>query len=181
MGKKWSKGPLPEAFSEGELRSCSGAKIKIPKEPPVIADKFGEPKFQTTGANYARLVAVYDTSTDALSAMTTIRKKVAGCPEEKEFPSKKLPNGKVTVSHLDKWSSSEETLDGWNHIRAVETVTYPTWVSIVNVRHLIIDFAQRGNVVFSSMYVQRLRPNKSSKELEEKAVELLEGQLGRFG
>ncbi|ROO82880.1 hypothetical protein EDD29_0365 [Actinocorallia herbida] len=181
LGKKWTEGELPEAFEEKKLRGCSNSDIPLLDSPEIAAGKFGEPEFRTTGANYARIIAIYPDEPSANRAMLAVQEQLDKCPENKHFPSKKLPDEKIEISHDDEWSKSSVPTSGWQHIRGIESVTYPRYVSIVNVRHLVFDYAQRGNLVFGSIYVQRLGPKDSSKPLQEKASEIFDEQLERFG
>ena len=181
LGKKWTEGDVIDAFKERGLRGCSDSRIKLPGRPKVTTEKFGAPKFETTGANYARLVAVYPDAAQAADAMTGIGESLRKCPKERKVPLKKLPKDKFIYPHNDTWELTEQETSGWSHLKGFEKVTYPSSVSIINVIYFSYDYVQRGNVVFSSVYWRRVKPKESRKPIAEKAAELLTEQLKRFG
>ena len=76
---------------------------------------------------------------------------------------------------------TESEISGWKHVRGFEKATYPPSVSIINVYYMPIDYALKGNVIFSSFYWQRATPKVSGEPIAEKATELLTEQLKRFG
>ena len=47
--------------------------------------------------------------------------------------------------------------------------------------YVVYDYAQRGNVVFSSVYWERVRPKVSGDRVAKRATELLTKQLEKIG
>lgn len=181
LGSKWKEDVVIDAFKEGELRGCSDSRIELPGDPHTNTNKFGAPESRTTGANYAYFSAVYPGATEAADVMKKIRERLSKCPEKDEIPFKQLPKKRFIYQHDNTWKLTEGEISGWNHIRGFEKSVYPPSVSIINVIHFSIDYAQRGNVLFSSIYWQRTKPKASSEPIAEKATDLLTEQLKNFG
>ncbi|GAA0952209.1 hypothetical protein [Actinocorallia libanotica] len=180
LGKDWKETEQLSAFKEGELRGCSEARIELIGEPARSSKKFGGPDHSFTGANYARFIAVYKSADQASDAFEQVRNSLAKCPDKKKIPFKRLPKKKFVYQHDDTWKLTENEIEGWRHARGSEKSVYPESVSLINVIHYSIDYAQRGNVIFSSMYYQRAKPKESSDPIFEAADEILLEQLKRF-
>ncbi|WP_460301799.1 hypothetical protein [Actinocorallia aurea] len=180
LGKDWTKEEVPSAYKERKVRGCSESKITLTGDPETRVMKFGAPKFATRGANYAQLVAVYENEDEADAAMEAISQKLSKCPKSKKIKFKQLPDDKFIYQHDDTWSLDKTDLGQWIWLRAREKSVYPRSVSDINVFHFSIDYAQRGNVVLTSMYWQRKTPKDSGDPIAEKATEILKKQLERF-
>lgn len=181
LGKKWTEEGLPDAFKEGMVRGCSDSKIALVGSPRIWAQKFGAPRFRFEGVNYAQLVAVHPTADQATASMDRIRETLAKCPAAKKIPQKKLPDDRFAYQHDDTWKMTEGDVLGWRHVRGFEKSVYPPSLSRINVFYYSLDYAQRGNIVFSSMYWQRVKQKESGDPIAEKATEILTEQLQRFG
>ncbi|MEO3782394.1 hypothetical protein ABGB12_03625 [Actinocorallia sp. B10E7] len=182
LGSNWAKSDLPiTSFKEGKLRGCSNSKISLPGNPKTSTEIFGEPKYRTRGANYSHFIAVYPDATQATRAMDIARSSLAKCPASKKIPLERLPKKKFTYQHDDAWKLTEDEIAGWRHLRGFEKSVYPPAISNINVFYFSIDYAQRGNLIFSSIYWKRVTPKDSGEPIAEKATELLMDQLKRFG
>ena len=182
LGGKWTRSNLPiTSFKEGELRGCSNSKIELPGDPETSSRIFGEPKYETRGANYGHFIAVYPDAAQAVQAMDNAREELSKCPASKKIPLKRLSEKKFTYQHDDTWKLTEDEVAGWRHIRGFEKSVYPPAISNINVFYFSIDYAQRGNLIFSSIYWKRVTPKDSGDPIAEKATELLTKQLNRFG
>ena len=181
LGKGWKETEQLSAFREGELRGCSETRIKLAGDPAKSSRKFGGTDHSFTGANYARFVAVYKSADQASEAFQKVREELTDCPDKKSIPFKRLPEKKFVYQHDDTWKLTEGQIEGWQHLRGFEKSVYPESVSLINVIYYSIDYAQRGNVIFSSMYYQRTKPKASGSPVSDKADEILLEQLKRFG
>jgi len=182
LGKKWTQNEVRVVeFQKGDLRGCSLSSIDLPGTPEIVTRKYNEPDSKRYGANYAQLVAIYPDAAQASAAFEKVRKKVLSCPPKKSVPIKHLPDRKFLYPHEDTWKVTESEISGWKHIRGLEKAVYPSYMSIINVYHTPIDYALKGNAIFSSLYWQRTTPKESGEPIKEKASEFLEKQLNRFG
>jgi hypothetical protein len=182
LGKKWRKVELLlVSFKAGKLRGCSDSKITLPGKPIVSRAAFGEPKHRNGGANYAYFTAVYPSTQQASEAMDKIHGEISKCPPEKKIPREQKPGNRFIYEHDNTWKLTEGEILGWRHLRGFEKSVYPPSVGRINVFYFSIDYAQRGNLVFSSIYWKRVEPKDSGDPIAEKATELLTEQLKRFG
>ncbi|MCD0447955.1 hypothetical protein LO762_01910 [Actinocorallia sp. API 0066] len=188
IGPKWKTTDVQiDALKKGKVLSCSISEVALKGSPELVIDEFGAPNYLFTGANFARLIAVYDDPPTAASSFNELYKKLAECPAKQNVPATERKDVNPTKDkeyyfpHKDTWKLTEGETSGWRHVRAVEEAVTSPSISRINLRVLVLDYALRGNVIFTSYYWQRLEPDKKSKPLEDKATELLGEQLRRFG
>ncbi|WP_157964035.1 hypothetical protein [Actinocorallia populi] len=182
LGKGWTKNELRvSSFQDGDLRGCSLSDIRLPGSPEKTTRKYGAPDYKLRGANYAQFIAVYPTSDQAADAISKVQQEISKCPGKKKVPAERLPGNKLRYQHEDTWKLTESEIEGWRHLRGFEKTVYPPSISNINVYYTVIDYAQSGNAVFSSLYWQRVTPKDSGEPIAEKATELLTEQLKRFG
>lgn len=179
---EWSKiDPLSTTHALGKIRGCSNAAVNFPGSPKILSQSFGSPAYKSTGASYAQLVAVYPGTSEASTAFQEIRENLKKCPEKKKIARKELSDKRFTFEHSDTWQLTEKTIKDWQYLRGFEKAVFPPSLSKINVFYYALDFAQRGNVVFSSIFWQRVTPKKDGVTQAERADEILEQQLEKFG
>jgi hypothetical protein len=161
--------------------SCSDSYIDLPGKPKITAREFANRTDIYTGMHYAQLVAVYADPASANQAYGVIHTKVDACPKKEHVPGKKLPNNKFTIEHDNTWTVTDEPVAGWTHVRGFQKHVEPHSTSIYNVFYLVYDYATRGNVVLTSLYVQRGKPSLAGDSVGKKATALLAKQLQKIG
>jgi hypothetical protein len=181
LGPGWQPYELPEEQQIKDVSGCSASRVRLPGEPKTIKGLFGAPGHLLKGANYATYVAVYADETAAFAAFDVIKTAAAKCSAKKVIPSKTLSEHRFTLAHTDTWSVSTDSVAGWMHLRGTETDTYSAGIGVYSTSRLIHDYALRGNVVFTSLYWQRLPPKKSSAPIAKKATEFFSKQLEKAG
>lgn len=173
--------PTYPGLKQGRAPSCSDSTVTLPAKPDVIIQQIEKVGSRYEGGHYIQLIAVYGDSASAAAAFTAVQKHAAKCPAKRHFPAKRLPGNLVTYSHDDTWKLTQDSAASWTHIRGFQKRVIPPSASVINVFYVTYDYAYRGNVMFSSVYWERVKPKVSDDRIAKRATNLLNKQLQHLG
>jgi hypothetical protein len=168
-------------FPSGSVATCSLAPYQL--QPSVATNNrlLRDPNDQTKFATYLEIVARYDTSADAATSFSALKVKLKACPSTQHIPEKRVSGQTSLAAHDDVWKLSEDASGIWTHLHAFEVETEPPGYTKRNVFNYIYDYTQRGNIIVTSVYLERTNPGESADPAIKNGAEILAKQLQKFG
>lgn len=169
-------------FKDRKAPSCSLSGVSLPAKPELTFQQFSNrTRKASEEVKYAQLVARYESATDATKGYERLKAKARSCPAKQHVPPRKIRENFTLFPHDDTWKTSEDTVAGWQHLRGLEKQVIPRGYTKHNVLHYMYDYALRGNLVVATAYWERTEPDESGTPIAERATELLNKQLRKFG
>jgi hypothetical protein len=172
--------PDVPGFKDAAVAICVVTPQSLPGSPSITVQQFNNDQNLLLGLNYDELAAVYSDGASALKAYTVIKTKVKACPAKRRVAPKQVNQNKVQISFEHTWTSSEDVISGWSHLRGIEKDVHSADTTN-NVTYIVYDFATRGNVVLASLFWQKVSPKKSFDSFAKQATDILNKQLAKIG
>lgn len=173
--------PTYPGLTNATVPGCSASSVHLPGKPKTLARQLESRKPGYVAAAYIQLVAVYPDATAASDAMDEVRTKARACPAKHHFPAKRRGKKVIEVEHTDTWTTTEDTVAGWTHVRGFEKLLAPRSASKFNVFYNVYDYATRGNVLAASLYWERVASAAPGRPTADRATAVLTKQLTKFG
>lgn len=117
----------------------------------------------------------------AIKVFKELRKKAYSCPPKQHIRPKQIRKNFTLFAHDDTWTLSANKISGWGHFRGFEKHIEPPSQTKFNVYYLMYDYAQRNNIVISTIYWERTDPGKSGNSIAKRATSILIKQLQKIG
>lgn len=170
-----------EGLKDGKAPSCSLSGVRLPDDPEITTRQFTRQANPRDEVRYAQLIARYPDSRGAAAAFQSLQKKARSCPAKRSVPPKRIDKDTFVFAHDDTWKVQEDSVAGWRHLRGHERQVVPPSQTRYNVFFIMYDYAVRGNVVLSTLYMERTEPGKSGDPTAKRATDVLTRQLQKFG
>jgi hypothetical protein len=170
-----------EGLKDNKAPSCSLSGVRLPDKPEITTRQFTRQADPRSEVRYAQLVARYNDSQEAAAAFQSLQKKAYSCPAKRSVPPKRIDKDTFVFAHDDTWKIQEGSIAGWQHLRGHERQVVPPSQTRYNVFFIMYDYAVRGNVILSTLYMERTEPGKSSNPTAKRATDVLTRQLQKFG
>jgi hypothetical protein len=172
--------PDVPGFKDAAVAVCVVTPQALPGSPSITVQQFNDAGDLLLGLNYDELAAVYGDESSASKAYELIKSKVQACPAKRRIAPKQVDQNKVQISFEHTWSSSEDVISDWHHLRGIEKDVHPAGTTN-NVTYIVYDYATRGNVLVATLFWQKVSPKKSIDSFAKQATDILTKQLTKFG
>lgn len=173
--------PTFPGLTSAAVPACSASSVRLPGRPRTLARQLKATKPGYTATSYIQLIAVYPDAAAATGAMAEIRAKAKACPAKRHFPAKKRGKKLIATEHTDTWTTTEDAVAGWAHIRGFEKLVAPPSASRLNVFYDVYDYATHGNVLAASLYWERVTAKTPGRPTADRATTVLTKQLEQIG
>ncbi|WP_433327903.1 hypothetical protein [Spirillospora sp. CA-294931] len=168
-------------LKDGRVPVCSLSGFKLPTDPETTERQFANSTKGPKQYVHAQLIARYQEAKDASSDFEILKKKAKACPSKQKVAPKKVGENRTAYAHDDTWRVEEGVQEGWGHLRGIEQQTIDRASSKYNVYHFTYDYALRGNLLVTTLSIERTEPKESGAPITKRATEVLVKQLKKFG
>jgi len=167
-------------FPTGKIPACSLTPFGLAGNPETTSRILRNPKDQTRYKTFLQITARYASPQSAATDFAALEKALKACPAKRHVPPKKVTGNTSLAPHDDVWKLTEESAKPWPHLHADETETEPPGYTKHNVFNYYYDYVQVGNLLLTSVYLERTNPGEKTADIAQRAATILGRQLQKL-